>query len=116
MAKEICGERKFSKNKDGDSSFLPELQRRQNDNMAIAEIQYALLWTLQWHTVVFGKPINLYYTLPKLIFRAKSGFYACMGRVGTAVLEYLSAHAPSEAHRISASFKQPGLVTGAAGQ
>lgn len=27
------------KNKDGDSSFLPELQRRQNDNMAIPEIQ-----------------------------------------------------------------------------
>lgn len=108
MAKEIYWERKFSKNKDGDSSFLPELQRRQNDNMAIPEIQYAVLWTLQRHTVVFGKPINRYHTPPKLIFRVKSGFYACMGRVGTPVVEYLSAHAPSEAHRISASFKQPG--------
>lgn len=115
MAKEIYWERKFSKNKDGDSSFLPELQRRQNDNMAIPEIQYAVLWTLQRHTVVFGKPINRYHTPSKLIFRVKSGFYACMGRVGTPVVEYLSAHAPSEAHRISASFKQPGPVTEAAG-
>lgn len=64
------------KNKDGDSSFLPELQRRQNDNMAIPEKQYAVLWTLQRHTVVFGKPINRYHTPPKLIFfRVKSGFY-----------------------------------------
>lgn len=31
------------KNKDGDGSFLPDLQRRQNDNMAIPEIQYAVL-------------------------------------------------------------------------
>lgn len=65
--------------------------------------------------MVFGKPINRYHTPSKLIFRVKSGFYACMGRVGTPVVEYLSAHAPSEAHRISASFKQPGPVTEAAG-
>lgn len=116
MAKEIYWERKFSKNKDGDSSFLPELQRRQNDNMAIPEIQYAVLWTLQRHTVVFGKPVNRYNTPPKLIFRVKSGFYACMGRVETPVVEFFGAHTPSEAHRISASFKQPGPVTEAAGQ
>lgn len=116
MAKEIYWERKFSKNKDGDSSFLPELQRRQNDNMAIPEIQYALLWTLHGHTVVFGKPINRYYTPTTLIFRAKSSFYACMARVRTPAVEFLSAHAPSEAHRISASFEQPGPATKAAGQ
>ena len=40
----------------------------------------------------------------------------CMGRVGTPVVEYLNAHAPSEAHRISVSFKQPGPVPEAAGQ
>lgn len=54
-AKEICWERKFSKNKDGDSSFLPGLQRRQNDNMAIPEIQYAVLRTLEWQRALFRK-------------------------------------------------------------
>lgn len=49
-------------------------------------------------------------------FVFKSGFYACMSRAGTPVLECLSAHAASEAHRISASFEQPGPVIGAAGQ
>lgn len=46
----------------------------------------------------------------------KSGFYACMSRAGTPVVECLSAHAASEAHRISASSEQPGPVIGAAGQ
>lgn len=59
--------------------------------------------------------LTVYYTPPKTIFRVKSGFYACMGRVGTPVVECLSAHAPSEAHRISASFEQPGPVIEAAG-
>lgn len=66
--------------------------------------------------MVFGKPVNRYNTPLKLIFRVKSGFYACMGRVETPVVEFFAAHTPSEAHRISASFKQPGPVTEAAGQ
>lgn len=67
--------------------------------------------------MVFGKPINRYYTPPKTIFFVFiSGFYACMSRAGTPVVECLSAHAASEAHRISASFEQPGPVIGAAGQ
>lgn len=49
-------------------------------------------------------------------FVFKSGFYACMSRAGTPVVECLSAHAASEGHRISASFEQPGPVIGAAGQ
>lgn len=73
VAKEIYWERKFSKNKDGDSSFLPELQRRQNDNMAIPEIQYAVLWTLQWaKKCCLERVITATYTLSKLFFDVKS--------------------------------------------
>lgn len=39
----LVRKKKTKKNKDGDSSSLPELQRRQSDNMAIPETQYAAL-------------------------------------------------------------------------
>lgn len=74
-AKGICWERKFSKNKDGDSSFLPELQRRQNDNMAIPEIQYAVLRTVQRQNCCEEIVINVVYTLHLLFFVLDTFFW-----------------------------------------
>lgn len=101
VAKEICWERKFSKNKDGDSSFLPELQRRQNDNMAIPKIQYAVLRTVQrqnyWGEIV----INVNYTLLLWFFVVLRFFLSCVSREETPTVEFLAAHASGAVHRIS---------------
>lgn len=63
------------KNKDGDSSFLPELQRLQNDNMAIPELQYAVLWTLQWRKVLLRMSNKRYLHITESVFSVLNWFY-----------------------------------------
>lgn len=118
----ISRERKFSlqkknpkkKNKDGDGSFLPGLQRRQNDNMATPETRHTALHAPGAHGGAWRADLPLFYAAEDGGFppRVKSGFCACMSRAGAPALECLSARAPGEAQRVSASFEQPGPVVG----